>query len=120
MAKNPKRPRDPNQLAKLITDLAIGDVVDKDPNEGKDPAAISRGRSGGMKGGKARADKLTAEKRKEIAIKAAKKRRDKPKIHFLMTFIYNGGMTMTMTKVAPLSIANTFIDKYGRQAGIQH
>lgn len=43
-----------------------------------------------------------------------------PTIHFLMTLCYNNGMTMTMTKAAPLSIANTFIDKYGRENGIQH
>jgi len=45
-----------------------------DPNEGKDPKAIARGRQGGLKGGKARAAKLSAAKRKEIARKAAKSR----------------------------------------------
>jgi hypothetical protein len=42
-----------------------------DPNEGKDPAAIERGRKGGEKGGEARAKKLSAKKRSEIAKKAA-------------------------------------------------
>jgi hypothetical protein len=45
-----------------------------DPNVGKDPKAIERGRSGGLKGGKARASKLSAKQRKTIALKAAKAR----------------------------------------------
>jgi hypothetical protein len=55
MAKHPSRPRDPNQLAKLIADIATGDAQDTDPDAGKDPAAVSLGRRGGLKGGKARA-----------------------------------------------------------------
>lgn len=69
------RPRDPNQLAKLIVDIATGQVEDKPDarpgNSVKDPAAVSLGRRGGLKGGKARADKLSARKRSEIARKAA-------------------------------------------------
>lgn len=45
-----------------------------DPNAGKDPKAIARGKLGGLKGGKARAEKLTAKRRKQIASKAAKTR----------------------------------------------
>jgi hypothetical protein len=45
-----------------------------DPNAGKDPKAIERGRQGGLKGGKARALKLTAKRRKQIASKAAESR----------------------------------------------
>lgn len=73
MAK-PKRPRDPNQLAKLIADIATGEAKDKNPDEGKNPAAVALGRLGGLKGGKARAKSLSAKKRKEIAKKAAKSR----------------------------------------------
>ncbi len=62
-----KRPKDFNQRAKNIVDLATGQITEKNPNEGKNPAAVSLGRLGGLKGGKARADKLTPEKRKEIA-----------------------------------------------------
>jgi hypothetical protein len=65
----PKRPRDPNQLAKSIIDIATGQVqppVDKEPS-----AASQFGRLGGLKGGRARADKLTASRRKTIAQKAA-------------------------------------------------
>lgn len=76
MAK-PKRPRDPNQLAKLITELATGESKDKNPDEGKNPAAVALGRLGGKKGGKARAKKLSAKRRKEIAQKAAKSRWNK-------------------------------------------
>jgi hypothetical protein len=45
--------------------------------EEKDPAAVELGRRGGLKGGKARAEKLSPERRKEIARKAAQARWDK-------------------------------------------
>ena len=73
MAK-PKRPRDTNQLAKSIVDLTTGDAKEANRDEGKDPAAVALGRKGGLKGGKARAEKLTPEQRSEIAKKAAKAR----------------------------------------------
>jgi hypothetical protein len=66
-----KRPADVNQLAKLVADLATGDAVEPDPTSGKDPAAVARGRKGGLKGGKARAERLTAEERSAVARKAA-------------------------------------------------
>lgn len=74
-----KRPKDPNQLAKRIVDIATGNTEDdtKVPKE-KNPAAVALGRLGGLKGGKARAKKLSAKRRKEIAQKAAKKRWKKP------------------------------------------
>ena len=76
MAKTPKRPRDTNQLAKFITDLATGDASEpvSDKDKGKDPAAVALGRKGGLKGGKARAEALTPEQRKESARKAAEAR----------------------------------------------
>lgn len=61
------RPRDPAQLAKLIVDLATGQAVETDLDAGKDPAAVSMGK----KGGKARADNMTADRRSQIAKKAA-------------------------------------------------
>lgn len=70
----PKRPRDTNQLAKHIVALSVGDVEEENPYKGKDPAAVALGRKGGLKGGKARAEKLTAEERSDIAKKAAKAR----------------------------------------------
>ena len=72
-----KRPRDPAQLAKLIVDIAAGEVEDREdtPEEqGKDPAAVSLGRRGGLKGGEERARVLTPEERKRIARKAANTR----------------------------------------------
>jgi hypothetical protein len=70
----PKRPRDVNELAKAFVDEATGQTHPVDPDEGKDPAAVSLGRRGGLKGGKARAAKLSAKKRSEIARKAAEAR----------------------------------------------
>ncbi|NQT35847.1 MAG: hypothetical protein HQ581_00070 [Planctomycetes bacterium] len=74
-----KRPRDANQLAKVIVDEATDeapDVAEDDPpvDDGKNPAAVALGRLGGKKGGKARAAKLTKEERSEIARKAARAR----------------------------------------------
>ena len=67
MAKTPKRPRDPNQLAKLIADIATGEA-----SAGPPPmSAAERGRLGGAKGGPARAKKMTPEERSAIAKKAA-------------------------------------------------
>jgi hypothetical protein len=77
-SSKPKRPRDPNQLAKSIVDIATGQVSDDDPDSDKDPAAVSLGRRGGLKDGKARAAKLTPEQRREIARLAARKRWSKP------------------------------------------
>lgn len=80
-SKWPKRPRDPAQLAKLIVDIATGEVDDREPTpeeQGKDPAAVALGRRGGLKGGKARADNLTAEQRAGTAREAAKARWRKP------------------------------------------
>jgi hypothetical protein len=75
-----KRPRDPAQLAKLMIDIASGEVEDRAPAPplgSKDAAAVSLGRRGGLKGGKARAAKMTPERRAEIARQAAKARWDK-------------------------------------------
>jgi hypothetical protein len=75
MATAPKRPRDANQLGKLVVDLATGNAEEEFPQESsKNPHAVALGRLGGLKGGKARAKKLTAEQRREIARKAAKAR----------------------------------------------
>jgi hypothetical protein len=72
-----KRPRDPNQLGKMIVDISVGGAEDRAPTpeeEGKDPAAVNLGRRGGLKGGKARASSLTTKQRAEIARNAANKR----------------------------------------------
>jgi hypothetical protein len=66
-----KRPRDPSQLGKLIVDIATGEVQAPNPDAGKNPAAVELGRKGGLKGGKARAEKMTAEERHASARHAA-------------------------------------------------
>lgn len=68
-----KRPRDPLALAKLIGDIATGQTADTVPDD-RNSAAVALGKLGGAKGGKARADKLTPAKRRQIARKAARKR----------------------------------------------
>lgn len=67
--KRLKRPRDPLSLAKLIGDIATGQVQDATEDR-RDPAAVALG----QRGGKARASKLSREKRAEIAKQAATKR----------------------------------------------
>jgi hypothetical protein len=67
----PKRPRDPNQLAKMIVDLTVKATTEADPLEGKSAAAVERGRRGGEKGGAARAAALSPADRSAIARKAA-------------------------------------------------
>jgi hypothetical protein len=65
-------------IARSVVERAIGEQLDgstlTDPNSGKNEAAVALGRLGGKKGGKARAETLTAEQRVEIARKAARKR----------------------------------------------
>jgi hypothetical protein len=66
---NPKRPRDPNQLAKFIVDVASGEIetLPATPKE-------ARARKGGAKGGPARARALSPEQRVDIARAAASAR----------------------------------------------
>ena len=72
----PQRPRDPNQLAKMIVDIATGEVEDTVSESKRNPESV-RGRAGGIVGGVARAQAMGAVKRKAIAKKAAKIRWDK-------------------------------------------
>ena len=79
--KTPRRPRDANQLAKRIVDLATGEATESTlVGDGKDPAAVALGRKGGLKGGKARADAMSAEQRKAVAAGAAKARWSRDKL----------------------------------------
>ena len=71
--KRLKRPRDPLQLAKLIGDIATGQVEDMVIDH-RAPAAVSRGKLGGKIGGKARAAAMTSAQRSAAARKAAKAR----------------------------------------------
>lgn len=63
--------KDANQLAKSIVDLATGNPITEEPHPIKNQAAVELGRLGGLKGGRARAEKLSAKKRSEIAKHAA-------------------------------------------------
>lgn len=72
-------PKDPNQLAYEIVKVS----TEKD-EEAKEKSAVSEylariGRKGGIKGGRARAKRLTAEQRVSIARNAAKTRWKKPR-----------------------------------------
>ena len=69
MAKQPKRPRDPNQLAKLMVDIATGEA-----SEAKETTFTKRASKAGAKGGPARANALTPQQRSEIASVAAQAR----------------------------------------------
>jgi hypothetical protein len=66
-----KRPRDPVQLAKQVFDIAIGEAEDTVSAAKRHPSGR---RTGGIKGGTARAKKLTREERRKIASDAAKAR----------------------------------------------
>ena len=94
-SSKPKRPSDPNLLARQILEEAIGEPLtpeitidevtistvdkgrrtgDNPPTKRKNAAAVALGRLGGMKGGPARAQKLSAKRKKDIARKAAEAR----------------------------------------------
>ena len=78
MAKRSSKPTDLNKrAAAIVAQSADPDDTGDDPYEGKNRAAVELGRLGGLKGGKARADKLTPEERSEIARKAAQARWNK-------------------------------------------
>lgn len=69
--KKVKLPTDLNKKAFSIVQIATGETEDTPKEETKNQAAVELGRLGGLKGGKARAESLTAKKRSEIAKKAA-------------------------------------------------
>ena len=73
MAKKTKLPTDVNKKAFSIVQIATGEDT-KITSDGKNANAVALGRLGGLKGGKARAAKLSSKKRSEIAKKAAKAR----------------------------------------------
>jgi hypothetical protein len=72
-----KNPTDINLLAAQIVEAATSPAEEVQPSKSKpekNPAAVALGRLGGLKGGKARAEKLSPKKRSEIAKKAAEAR----------------------------------------------
>lgn len=74
MLKRSKMPRDGNQLAKMIVDIATGTAPPEPAKPEKNAAAVALGKLGGAKGGKARAQSLSATERTAIAKRAAKAR----------------------------------------------
>lgn len=72
-ASTPKRPRDPNLLARSVVEDLIGEKMDGSPlpADTRNQAALALSKLGASKGGKARAESLSAAKRKAIAKKAA-------------------------------------------------
>ena len=68
--KGQKRPADVIGNAVRVMQIATGEAEEEIENDGKDPAAKALG----AKGGKKRAENMTAERRREIAKKAAQKR----------------------------------------------
>ena len=66
-------PEDVNEIAFRVAREAMG-VKRAEWEDGKNPAAVALGKLGGLKGGKARAAKLTAEQRRRIAQNAARAR----------------------------------------------
>lgn len=81
MPKRPIKDHDFATVARRVVEQAIGEHLDgtplENPAHGKNPSAVATGRLGGLKGGKARANRLSAERKKAIARKAAKARWDK-------------------------------------------
>ncbi len=72
-SSKPKRPRDLNQVAKLIVGISTGEIK-SGPLQDKDPVAVESGRQGGLKGGPARSKALSKRQRVQIARKAAEAR----------------------------------------------
>ena len=72
----PELPKDPNELAAEIVRLSTEEEESEEkPEEDPVRAYLTEiGRKGGLKGGPARAKKLSAKRRKEIARKAAEAR----------------------------------------------
>ena len=69
--RSSKEPKDINELAfRIVEDLTSDEPPEEEEGQ-KNPHAVALGRLGGLRGGKARAEKLSAKKRKEIARKAA-------------------------------------------------
>lgn len=69
LKRTSNKKEDENTIASQIVELTT-----EIPTKKKNPAAVALGRLGGLKGGKARAAKLSPERRREIAKKAAQAR----------------------------------------------
>ena len=75
MSKRPKSERDPNLIAYKVAKAATEGESEPNPSpQKKNPHAVALGRLGGLKGGKARAKKLSKTERSAIARKGAEVR----------------------------------------------
>ena len=74
MAEKKKRPDDVNVIASQMVSDTTRDNYGTETTKGKNPAAVALGRLGGLKGGRARAEKLSPQRRSAIARKAANSR----------------------------------------------
>jgi len=76
MERKRRKTEDVNQIAASIVEAVTSSDRSRGghPAKEKNPAAVVLGRLGGLKGGKARAEKLSAKKRTQIAKKAAQAR----------------------------------------------
>ena len=79
MQRPKKRSRDVSEIAAFVVRATTEEIPEEKPADNKNPHAVAIGRLGGVKGGRARAEKLTAERRKEISKQAAEKRWGKNK-----------------------------------------
>ncbi len=77
-SKRKQGPEDVNEIAFRVMQEATG-AAEPATADGKNPAAVALGRLGGLKGGKARAERMTPEERSEAARKAAEARWSKRK-----------------------------------------
>ncbi|MBI5869649.1 MAG: hypothetical protein HZB44_01640 [Actinobacteria bacterium] len=74
-SRKKKKARDLNILAsQIVSEATKEEKPPYEPEAEKNPAVVELGRKGGLKGGKARAEKLSPERRREIAKKAAQAR----------------------------------------------
>ena len=76
MRKQPRTKKDVNEIAfSMVQSIAAGEIpTSMRTPDGKNPFAVALGRMGGLKGGRARADSMTAKQRSESAKKAAQAR----------------------------------------------
>jgi hypothetical protein len=79
MPKRSGNPQDLNQIAaKVVAQSTKEPLPVVQSKAEKNPAAVALVHLGGLKGGKARAEKLSAKRRSEIARKAATTRWERP------------------------------------------